>query len=79
MTREEIHTIVKKDNPSSEEMEKIVEEYIFEKKNVRVKIDSRNSPLMRIVPDIAMQREAALLSQAYKIASEYYLNIKKDE
>ncbi len=76
MTREEIHTIVKKDNPSSEEMEKIVAEYIFEKKNTRVKIDSRNSPLMRIAPDIAIQRETTLLSQAYKIASAYYLNIK---
>ncbi len=79
MTREEIHTIVKKENPSSEEMEKIVEEYIFEKKNTRVKIDSRNNPLMRLVPDIAMQREATMLSQAYKIASAYYLNIKNDE
>jgi hypothetical protein len=71
-----IEEIITKSELSQEEMEFVVEEYIFEKKNRRVKINIMANPVLQLVPTNMqtplIQRELGLLNEAYQMACEYF-------
>jgi hypothetical protein len=79
----EINEIIIKNELTTKEMEFVVEEYIFEKKNQRVIIDTINHPMARMVPPqmagMILQQQFQLLDTAYQKAATYFsekLNIK---
>ena len=78
-----VEVIITKDQLTQEEMQHVVEQYIFEKKQVKVKIDIENHPLTKLVsPNMArplLERELYLLNEAYNVACEYFFEKLKNE
>jgi hypothetical protein len=72
----DIKEIVFKNELTQEEMEFVVEEFIYEKKNVRLKIDITNIPGLNQMPvdfqSLILQRSIQLLMFAYDVASHYF-------
>ena len=72
----EVNEIIIKNELTTREMEFVVEEYIFEKKNQRVTIDTTNHPMARMVPPqmagIILQQQFQLLDTAYQKAAIYF-------
>jgi hypothetical protein len=72
----EVSEIIIKNELTTQEMEFVVEEYIFEKKNQRVTIDTTNHPMARMVPPhmagIILQQQVQLLDTAYQKAAIYF-------
>ncbi len=72
----EVNEIITKNELTTKEMEFVVEEYIFEKKNQRVTIDTTNHPMTRMVPPqmagIILQQQFQLLDTAYQKAAIYF-------
>ena len=72
----EINEIIIKNELTTKEMEFVVEEYIFEKKNQRVIIDTINHPMARMVPPqmagMILQQQFQLLDTAYQKAATYF-------
>lgn len=79
----DIKEIIVKNELTTREMEFAVEEYIFEKKNRRVTINTTNHPMARMVPPqmagVILQQQFQLLDTAYQKAATYFsekLNIQ---
>jgi hypothetical protein len=79
----EVSEIIIKNELTTQEMEFVVEEYIFEKKSQRVTINTTNHPMARMVPPqmagVILQQQFQLLDTAYQKAAIYFsekLNIK---
>jgi hypothetical protein len=79
----DINEIIVKNELTTQEMEFVVEEYIFEKKNQRVTINTTNHPMARMVPPqiagVILHQQFQLLDTAYQKAAIYFsekLNIK---
>jgi len=72
----EINEIIIKNELTTREMEFVVEEYIFEKKNQLVTIDTTNHPMAKIVPPqmagMILQQQFQLLDTAYQKAATYF-------
>lgn len=72
----DINEIIVKNELTTQEMEFVVEEYIFEKKNQRITIDTTNHPMARMVPPqmagIILQQQFQLLDSAYQTAAIYF-------
>jgi hypothetical protein len=72
----DINEIIIKNELTTREMEFVVEEYIFEKKNQRVTIDTTNHPMARMVPPqmagIILQQQFQLLDSVYQTAAIYF-------
>jgi hypothetical protein len=72
----DIKEIVFKNELTQEEMEFVVEEYIFEKKNARVKINVTNKPGIHHMPkdfqSMIIQGQIQMLYTAYESASRYF-------
>lgn len=71
-----INEIIVKNELTTREMEFVVEEYIFEKKNQRINIDVTNHPMARMVPPqmagVILQQQFQLLDSAYQKAATYF-------
>ena len=72
----EVNEIIIKNELTTQEMEFVVEEYIFEKKNKRVIINTTNHPMARAVPPqmagVILQQQFQLLDTAYQKAAIYF-------
>jgi hypothetical protein len=72
----DINEIIVKNELTTREMEFVVEEYIFEKKNQRVTINTTNHHLARAVPPqmagMILQQQFQLLDTAYQKAAIYF-------
>ncbi len=84
MDKEDIYKIIEKNELQQAEVESVVEEYIYEKKGRRVKINIKNHPIVKMVPNPSMalpilERELSLLNTAYEIACEYFFEQKRKE
>ena len=60
----DINEIIVKNELTTREMEFVVEEYIFEKKNQRVNINTTNHPMARMVPP---QMAGMILQQQFQL------------
>jgi hypothetical protein len=78
-----INEIIFKNQLDQSEMEFVVEEYIFEKKNVRVKINVANQPGLQHMPvsfqSMMIQNQLQLLNKAYETAVSYFISKYKRE
>jgi hypothetical protein len=78
-----INEIIFKNQLDQSEMEFVVEEYIFEKKNVRVKINVANQPGLQHMPqsfqNMMIQNQLQLLNVAYETAVFYFISKYKRE
>ena len=78
-----VNDIIIKTQLETNEMEFVIEEYIFEKKNVRVKINHLNHPLIRIAPEpiksAVIQQQLNLLNTAYQDACVYFFDKQNNE
>jgi hypothetical protein len=74
----DVKEIIGKTELTQEEMQFVVEQYIFEKKGKKVKIDIMSNPVINLVPPMMqrplIQRELSMLNEAYNIACEYFFN-----
>jgi len=72
----DIYEIIVKNELTTREMEFVVEEYIFEKKNKRVTINTTNHPMARMVPPqmagMILQQQFQLLDTAYQKSAIYF-------
>ncbi len=77
-----IEEIIIKSEPIQEEMEFVVEEYIFEKKNRRVKINIMANPVLQLIPphmqSPVIRRELDLLNQTYQTARKHFTEKNKN-
>jgi hypothetical protein len=73
-----IKEIINKNNLEQHEMEYVVEEYIFEKKGKRIKINSLNHPIIKqfginnLISKQIMENELILLHKAFNEACIFY-------
>ncbi len=84
MKREDVYSIISKSTLSQEEVQSVVEEYVYEKKQRRIKINIKNHPIIRMVPSPMLaapilQNELSMLMEAYNIACEYFFEKQKEE
>jgi hypothetical protein len=77
-----LEEIIIKSEPIQEEMEFVVEEYIFEKKNRRVKINIMANPVLQLIPphmqSLVIRRELDLLNQTYQTARKHFTEKNKN-
>ncbi len=78
-----VKDIISKTELSQEEMQHVIEQYIWEKKQRKVTIDIKNSPVIQMVPpNMArplIERELHLLDAAYNVACEYFFDKFRNE
>jgi hypothetical protein len=78
-----INEIIFKNQLDQSEMEFVVEEYILEKKNVKVKINITNHPGLQHMPQefqaMIIQNQLQLLNMAYETALTYFISKYKSE
>ena len=78
-----IKDTISKTELSQEEMQYVVEQYIWEKKQKKVTINITNSPLIQMVPPNMtkplMERELYLLNEAYNVACTYFFEKFRNE
>ncbi len=71
-----VSEIIEKTELTQEEMEFVVEEYVWEKKNKRVKINIQSNPILQLIPkafaESILRQELNLLNHAYNCACEYF-------
>lgn len=72
----EVEEIINKTELSQEEMQYVVEQYIWEKKQKKVTINIHNNKMLQFVPKVfadgILQDELIKLNDAYNDACEYF-------
>lgn len=72
-----IQDIVYKTELSQDEVQFVIEEYIWEKKKVKIKVNINKNPILSLVPPVIKQhmleRELQLMMEAYNIACGYFI------
>lgn len=71
-----IQEIIIKENLTQEEVFFVIQEYIFEKKGIRVEINLLNNPMFLQLPrpmfNMVMNQQFQLMDVAYQISCEYF-------
>lgn len=72
-----IQNIIYKTELSQDEVQFVIEEYIWDKKKVKVKINVNKNPVLSLVPPIIQQHmlgnEFQLMMEAYNIACGHFI------
>ena len=81
---QEVYDIIEKNELTQAEKEFVVESYIFEKKQRKVKIDIRNHQVLKMVPNShltqqILQQELFLLNEVYNVACKYFFELKNNK
>ena len=73
-----VEEIILKTELTQEEMQFVVEQYIFEKKQRKITINIHNNRALSLVPQAfaqaILQNELQMLNEAYNVAVEYFIN-----
>ena len=73
-----VEEIISKTELTQEEVEFVVTQYIWDKKQRKVTINIKNNPILNLVPqsmaNAILQQDLMRLQEAYNIAVEYYMN-----
>lgn len=73
-----IQDIIIKTELTQEEVQFVIEEYIFELKNIRININLQNNSLVDQLPipiqNMYYSNQLQLMDQAYQIACEYFFS-----